>query len=168
LKDAYQALSDPVERAEYDRQLGLEQPEQVRPIAQSPMDLIRDFERHTPSVEEIVETFAKNFTGRHQPKAVHAHELNVEVVLTPAEASRGGSIPLGVPVFKPCATCAGTGRTGSARCDVCDGHGSEQVTARIDVLVPARTADGTAIPVSLKHLGIKNLYLRVLVRVAGV
>lgn len=167
-KNAYQALTDPAERSEHDRALGLRRPRKMpRPISHSPIDLIRDFERHTPSAEEIIATFARNFTHRHEPKAVHARDVNLEVVLTPAEAARGCAIPLSVPVFRPCQSCSGTGVTGSYRCDICDGHGSERIDARVDVIVPARTVDGTAIPISLKHLGITNLYLRVLVHIAA-
>lgn len=163
---AHAILSDPVERARYDREFASE-PQRgsvYRAIRHSPIDILRDFENFVPSMEEIVDHFRRNFEPHREPKVHHVRDLNIEVVLSPAEVEHGGRLSLAVPIFKPCRTCAGTGRAGLARCDDCAGAGTHHLTTQVDVLIPPHTPHGTVIPVSLSHLGIRNLMLQVHVR----
>lgn len=162
-KQAHDILADPVERARYDREMSaeLEQVSPYRPIGASPVDILRDFERFVPSMEEIVDFFKQNFQPQRQTKVQHVRDLHIEVMLSPAESVAGGRLSLAVPVFKPCLTCSGTGRAGSAVCDDCSGKGSHHLTAQVDVLIPSNTPSGATIPVSLSHLGIRNLILQV-------
>ena len=168
IKQAYDTPMDPAERARYDQHAATAPARRTQPRSaglRSPVDLFRDFETHTPSKEEIIDTFAQN-SGRRAPKAQKVHDLNIEMVISPGESMRGGHLSLAIPVFKPCRVCEGTGRTGSAACDECGGAGSTEVQAQVDVIIPRNTRDGTVIPVSLRHLGIRNLYLQVHVREA--
>lgn len=168
VREAYAVLSQPAEQKHYHEQFRISPPapRPIRQLAHSPLDLFTSFERHVPSSDEIMELFNRNFTHRHAPKTHHARAVNVEVVLTPLEAIKGGAIQLSVPVFRPCDLCMGSGRAGLALCDDCGGVGSLAMQAQVDVIVAPRTTDGQIIPVSLSHLGIENLYLNVHVRVA--
>jgi hypothetical protein len=41
------------------------------------------------------------------------------------------------------------------------------VKARVNVMIPANAMDGQVIETSLRHLGIRNMWLKTHVRVAG-
>ena len=122
--------------------------------------------QYTPSHEEILSTFLRNFTGRGIPKSQPVHALNIEVLLTPEQAMHGTSVPLSIPLFEPCPTCEGTGQAGYYECDACEGRGMIDRFHRLDVLIPAGRTDGDMIPVSLAHAGVRNIYLNLRVRVA--
>ena len=92
-------------------------------------------------------------------------ELNLELMLSSEEAERGGHFSIDVPVGHVCERCEGTGSTGFFQCDLCDGRGMTWQAARVIVFISPTTRDGTVIPISLRHLGVKNLFLNVHVRV---
>jgi molecular chaperone DnaJ len=168
---AFDALCDGRERAEHDRALLRAEAEQSPaemsppPVAE-PIDLMNGFDTHHPSRGEIQTHFARNFSREGLPKSRTMRELTVELTISPEQAMHGGTLPIDVPVAKCCAVCEGTGTTGHFHCDACDGHGLLWDVARVDVILPAPVRDNTNVPVSLRHLGVENLYLRVNVRVA--
>jgi hypothetical protein len=93
--------------------------------------------------------------------------LDVQVVLSAAEALKGGIVQMTVPSCSPCHQCGGAGREGLFPCDLCDGEGSCEETETLRVRVPANFADQTHINVPLRGLGPHNFYLCVRIRVAG-
>ncbi len=172
---AYEALSDPRRKAEHDRALGAGfqhgqsgvgafDPGTI--MTDRPVDLIGGFASHHPSVQQIMERLLQNFTGQRIPKSCPLKRLQVELVLSPDQARAGGTVPLHVPIAHVCERCAGTGRAGLFVCDMCEGHGVDWQMARVDVLIPRGTQSGTMLPVSLRHLGIRNLYLNLHIRVS--
>jgi DnaJ-class molecular chaperone len=164
---AYETLVDRERRFHHDvalQQAGANVPEPPS-VSGEPVDLMRSFESHKPTRERIRDEFARNFTGQGVPKSHPVRELTVELTITPDAAAQGGRLPIDVPVARVCTRCGGTGSTGFMPCDDCDGHGLFWDVARVDVLLAPPVRDGTVVPVSLKHLGIDSLYLRVLVRV---
>jgi hypothetical protein len=50
-------------------------------------------------------------------------------------------------------------------CDACDGHGTVWQKAAAEVRVPAGAVDGLVVETSLRHLGIRNMWLKTHVRV---
>lgn len=170
LKEAYDTLRNPIERRRHDAELAAAPPPPPptpRVVARSPIDLFTDFGQLEPSADEILQAFARNFLPQHQPKTHHMRDLNIQITLTPDEAAHGGVLPLSVPIFEPCSLCEGTGKMGFAICEACDGKGSAQSNAPVDVLIPRHVTNGSSIPVSLGHLGIHNMYLNVQIQVAG-
>jgi molecular chaperone DnaJ len=166
--DAYETLVNRERRFHHDLALahaGLNEPYPAQ-LTDDPVDLVRSFESHQPSREEIEDQFAQNFTGRGVPKSHPVRELTVELMTSDDAATHGGRLPIDVPVARVCRSCEGSGSTGFAPCDDCDARGLFWDTARVDVLLSPPVRDGMVVPVSLRHLGIENLYLRVLVRVA--
>jgi DnaJ-class molecular chaperone len=131
-----------------------------------PIDLFRSFHTFRPGLEELLDRWQQNFTHRHEPKSRTVRDLNVELVLSPAQARAGGSVPLEVPLGHVCATCEGTGVTGYFTCDACEGHGLTWETARVDVLLSPPVRDHAVIEVPLGHLGVRNFVLRIHARVA--
>jgi len=138
----------------------------VAPVFVRPFDLFESFEAFRPSREIIWDHWTRNFTHR-VPKSQPKRDLNVEVALSRQEAMHGGRLGLQIPVGKLCSRCDGSGSTGYFTCDLCQGHGMFWETAQVDVLLSPPVPDGMVIPVSLKHLGIENLNLRLHVSVAA-
>ena len=171
LREAYDTLAHPARKMDYDRRLSLAEEvglggERPAMLIDGPMDLMGDFGTVRPGTEEVLAHILSNFTGR-EAKSHPARELNVEVALTAGQAREGGVIPMVVPVARVCARCGGSGRTGYFLCDECDGHGTVWVKAKVDVAVPADVRDGMVIETSLRHLGIRNMWLKTHVRVGS-
>jgi DnaJ-class molecular chaperone len=168
IKDAYETLSSSSRRMDHNRILidSRGESDAAERLFDSAFELLSGFERYSPSHEEIRETIEQNFTQHHLPKSMTPRELTVEVMMTPEQAERGGSVPIDFPVADVCHACTGTGMSGLYLCDDCGGQGIDWHSRRIDVLIPAHVNDGTNIPVSLKPFGVNNLFLNVLVRVA--
>jgi molecular chaperone DnaJ/curved DNA-binding protein len=162
IEEAYQILRDPAGRAEYHRQLARSP---ASPLRFEPMNLFGSFATYRPSREAIFSAFVHGSTGQGIPKSRRLGDINLEVALSPTEAGRGGMLPLEFPVARLCARCNGTGRTGFFPCDACGGDGMTCEDARVELIVPARTADRAMIPVSLHHLGIDAIGLNAHVRV---
>jgi molecular chaperone DnaJ len=175
LQEAYQVLSDPDARSEYDRRAGPpREPESPRPAPEVPVEplvpetrsLARDF-RVRPSREAMLDRFLLNFAEPRRPKGEAVQAMHVEVILTPDEAAHGGLIAIGVPVFEACPSCRGTGRVWLYRCDACWGEGLVESQRAVRVQVPPFVRDGTVIEIPLGGLGIRNFFLRVELRIGA-
>lgn len=132
-----------------------------------PRELFGRTAEYAPSLEEILDTYLRNYTGRNIPKSRRVQALNLEVVLSEEELREGAHLPLRVPIFEACPRCEGTGHAGFFTCDRCGGEGIMTGIHRIDVLIPAGTREGTVIPLSLRQLGVGNLWINLHVRVSG-
>jgi len=174
IQQAYETLMDTARRAEYERLLRQEE-ESARdsrrglaaePLNRQPMDLFGGFEHYRPTRDMLWDHWTQNFDERRAPKSRTVRDLNVEVVIAAEQALRGGVLTIDVPVGDVCQRCQGTGSTGYFACDGCDGHGMMWENQRVDVVLSPPIAEGMTLPVSLKHLGISNLYLNLHVRIA--
>jgi molecular chaperone DnaJ len=180
LRAAFEILTDPSLRAAYDRELAHDGgsrpfpppftgngPSTRRNLLQ-PVHLFDSFHTHRPAADHLYRLIAQNFISQllHAPKSQPKHPVHVDVILDPAQARAGGSLPLHIPLPEVCQRCSGTGRTGSAACDLCVGDGSTWSDHQLDVLIPSNTRDGTTVPVPLSPLGIRNLHLVLHLRVA--
>ena len=92
--------------------------------------------------------------------------LNVEVVLSPEEAFTGLTLPIGVPVFRACAYCGGTGRDWLFPCLECNAQGLIETEETVNIGIPPMARDRTIIEVPTRGLGINNFYLRLHIRVS--
>jgi DnaJ-class molecular chaperone len=134
VQEAYEVLSDPAQRADYDdarerprarfssRSRGRPgatprasgDPEPLRP-RRSPVDPVRP----NPSTQRAPYSSSDPFTifdaffdqvwgrGRPQPSSFQraSSDLHVAITLTPAQARRGGDVHLLIPVTAPCPVC---------------------------------------------------------------
>ncbi len=93
--------------------------------------------------------------------------LTARIILSGAEAARGGVVFLGLPTGFPCQSCGGSGRDGIFLCSCCDGEGLVEERETVRVQIPPMAGDGTVMEVPLRGLGVHNFYLRVNIRVAA-
>lgn len=176
--DAYRVLSDPAQRASYDRRLrhgGVESrgPSPITPSVGTepepqvpePVSVFHDFEVTRPSFEEVFARILRNFTQPSVPKSQRLDPLRLELILRPDEAARGGYLTLGVPVFYPCNACRGSGERGLYPCMDCHQSGMIQAEEPVRIFIPAMVRDGTVFEIPLRSLGIHNTYLELNVRV---
>lgn len=176
ITEAYQVLSDPNRRAEYHRIMDLQPPasspkdsstevhvgaQAPEPLLTEPRSLIRDFGTVRPSLEELYERIARNFTGIGIPKGEQPEGLNVEMILSSEEAARGGNVSFDVPVFHPCPYCGGLGRNWLFPCLYCEQHGIVEDEERVTLRIPPQVRHGSVYEIPLEGLGIHNFYLRV-------
>jgi molecular chaperone DnaJ len=181
ITEAYDVLSDPGRRASYDEGLRhggdveVASRPPIRPSARCEpeplvpgwMSLFRDFSVTQPSAEEVFEHIFRSFTEPDAPKSRRVDALNLEILLSPDEATRGGAVELGVPVFYPCRACHGRGYAGGSICWACEGRGMAEEEETVRLAIPAFVRDGSVLRVPLRGLGIHNLCLQVHVRVGA-
>lgn len=160
LQEAYDVLSDPVQRQIYDREaeaIPIRRVQAVRPAetiiqrrhrgeplmtgrpTREPDDisLFEFFETFFPSLDEAFERLWSNFTLLTRPKAERLESLNVEVPLSPQQAFAGGEVRIMVPARAACPASRGHGSIGSYECPRCEGHGALTGEYPVRVSYPA-------------------------------
>jgi DnaJ-class molecular chaperone len=180
LVEAYKHLSDAELRARYNHSLREAEEKELskaapivstqtkgpEPLGPEPLSILRSFETVRPSFDEVIDRFLRNFTGIGIPKAERIEDLNLEVILSPDEASQGGLIPISVPSFHPCPLCGGSGRDWLFPCSYCRGQAMIEDEQTITVRIPPMVRDGTILEVPISGLRIHNFHIRLHVRIA--
>ena len=179
IQKAYSTLTDAGRRKAYDEALrGGEKPLNVTPktpveslapgktVDLGEVSLTHSFQTIQPSFEQLFDRLWSNFTLLTRPKAETIEGLNVEILLSPEEALRGGQVRVFIPSQFQCPACDGRGGVGPFECWRCDGRGIIVGEYPLLVSFPAGIS-GAVVEIPLDRFGIQNFYLKVYFRVSG-
>jgi molecular chaperone DnaJ len=113
------------------------------------------------SYNQSLTTYERGRSERVLPRSVpndrRPEGFSVEVILTPDEAARGGTLRIGIPVREFCRFCGGTGNDWLFPCTYCAGKGAVSRMQPVQVTIPHSLRLGLTPEVSL---GIYNLEVR--------
>jgi DnaJ-class molecular chaperone len=178
IRKAYSTLTNARRRKAHDealhageKPLNLTQKKSVEPLAPErtvdlgEVSLTQSFQTIQPSFEELFDRLWSNFTLPTRPKAETIESLNVEILLSPEEALRGGRVRVFIPSQFQCPVCDGRGGVGPFECWRCDGRGIVVGEYPLLVSFPAGIS-GNVVEIPLDRFGIQNFYLRVHFRVS--
>ncbi|SRR5579871_1310772 len=170
--DAYVALSEQARRRVGETPLGHVETGRVArragPIeeirAGGPIRVMEDFDTMAPSMGEILDHIAQNFFGFHQKSGGPQRRLELEIVLSPAEAAAGGRLPLQVPCYETCRHCEGRIWMWGV-CPQCHGYGMVETSRVVELELAPGIRSGARLELPLRAAGIGNLLLEVTVLV---
>jgi molecular chaperone DnaJ len=139
ITEAYEVLSDPQRRREYNDELRRGEsgaavsarPVPAAPTVRGPISIVEPLEG-----------------------------LTIEVVLTPEERRQGCVLPIGVPVFRRCPACGGSGRDWLFPCLACGQQGTIEEEEIVWFRIPSMARPGSTFEMPLRGLGIHNPHLR--------
>ncbi|MGB9867858.1 MAG: molecular chaperone DnaJ [Bacillota bacterium] len=145
INEAYEVLSDPEKRAQYDRfgTVGRSTETVGEGPFQGPFSgPFGDF--GFPGIDEIFDTFFGRTTRHHGPE--RGADIRRELDITLEEAAHGATKDVEVWRTELCSDCRGTGAKGGthhAQCPVCGGRGQVQTVQRtlLGQFVSVRTCD---------------------------
>jgi hypothetical protein len=121
-------------------------PEPIPGSCDSPLERWADEVLDFPSVSALVDRMqAAFFAGESVTRPVRA-----EVVMSTAQASSGGVVPIEVPLWRPCGECGGRGEVDEEPCGACQGTGHRATLEPVDVFVPSGVRDGARFQLHLR------------------
>ena len=138
LNEAYQILSDPRQRREYDRRRR-QHPSRPR---------VRPWPGPTRSAASV--SPSQRYSGPSQPPEDDGSHIHAQLPLTPEEARFGGRCSVNVSWIDSCSRCQGLGRINTRLCPSCQGRRMHRRQETLDVPLPASLRSGTVLRLSGK------------------
>ena len=179
--EAYRLLANPERRRNYDRGLADARPtareEHAEPIVLYPdaaapsllpraVPSLRCSAQSVAAFQPAFDRVARDLRAGEPLRDDGWTAIDVQAVLSPDEAARGGLASLSIPSCEPCQCCATSGRDGSFVCARCEGSGVVESEEEVRVFVPPTVGDATLLEAPLRGLGVHHFYLRLQLRVA--
>lgn len=185
ISEAYHTLIDPELRRAYDREI---EATKIANIQRKPTEYIHsgygpellvpqpkrrnlvkfldNREGVFPSAYAMPARFEKYFSGLSVPESERPETLNVEVMVSAADALHGILLDVELPRFSACPTCRGSGWSFLFPCPSCDSRGIIEGGGTIRLQVPAFSGNCLSLRVPLGDYYLRNLWLclRVYVR----
>ena len=167
IREAYETLSDDAKRRQYDEQLAGQGsdvtisrvPETIETM-HTPFDRPREW--FASFTDEFFEGFLPGFFDTDKGR-IRSKDLYFEAILSPREAAEGGLFPVTVPVVEPCPKCMKSDLWEDPFCPVCSGHGQVTSEREFSLSIPPHVRHGTNIRLSMEDIGLRGVYLHVLV-----
>ena len=176
IAEAYEVLSSPEKREEYDRDLAAARSRVRRqpfPRADSrlrPEPLVPRRQRagdwgpgyRTPVEEVFRYFFEREFPGYGGDPETPEFEL----ILNRQDAVPGSIVEFELPIRISCRFCGGTGRDWMFPCMACLGSGTEEGSPRIALRLPAILRDGSRLEIPAEAAGLDSGIIRLVLRIA--
>jgi len=144
---AYEILSDPIARSAYDARLTLAaaKPAPAAPAARGPagIDQLADL---IPRLAGALDVLVARGAARRHPDG------SLELLVTAAEAARGGTAAIGWPMRVPCPTCGGCAQAGSIWCARCEFAGTVPEEVTVCISIPPAVSDGASFTVHVDEI----------------
>ena len=175
IAEAYEVLSSPEKREEYDRDLAAARSRARRhafPGAGGrlrPEPLVPRPQRGGswgPGFRVPVEEIFRPFFERHSPGHGGSPETpEFELILNRRDAVPGAAVEFDLPIRISCRFCGGTGRDWMFPCMACLGSGTEDVLPRIALRLPPFLRDGCRLEIPAEAAGLYSGIIRLVLRI---
>jgi DnaJ-domain-containing protein 1 len=131
ITEAYDTLSDPAKRRNYDR---LVRETRSTPTGSSTLHHVFD-----SGQDPLIEVWGAHTAG--------SDPMQFELLVKPEEARCGATIPLGLTIRTQCSHCCGSGSIKGRKCGACEGEGVLVRRQSISVVLPTGIENGSILRV---------------------